>query len=147
MKTKRLTLILLVAVIISACGGSAPPFDSKTPDTKNNVFHYEHLVGIGISEDVKNLYTYGDQFGIDASYYLAFNCTESTKDSIINSNQMIADSENGIGLYSSLELDWWDKEEIESLNRFVYTNENKTYFKYFWYNEESSQAYFLDFDL
>ena len=123
-----------------SCGIGHPPFDSNTPDTKNNVFHYEHLVNIKISNDVKSLYSYGNEFGIDASYYLSFKCSKQTSNKIIKQNEMTLDVERGTALYSSLELIWWNRNEIDTLKRYVYSNPEKTYFKYFWYNKNTNQG-------
>lgn len=145
---KPLKAIIFSILILSfvSCGISHPPFDYETPDTQNNVFHYEHLVNVEITDDVKNLYSYGSE-GIDASYYLAFECDEDTKEKIIKANKMDKDIEVGQALYSSFEIDWWNKEEIDTLSRYVYSSDDERYFRYFWYNDDSHQAYFLDFDL
>lgn len=127
----------------SAC---TPPFDSTKPDTKNNQFHYEHLLHVEMSPDVKNLYSYGDE-GFDASYNLAFKCNLETAKRIIISNNLVKDTGKGNPLISGFKQHWWNETEIDTLTRYIYTNDDRRYFKYFWYNETNLQAYFLDFDL
>lgn len=137
-------LAVLVMLLLVAC---APPFDSRIPDTENNQFHYEHLINVKLTPDVTNLYTYGDELGIDASYYLAFECDRNTALHIVKTNNLKEDTKNGIPLSSGFNMPWWSEREIESLQRYVYQNEEGTYFKYFWYNTKNRHAYFLDFDL
>lgn len=146
MKNKIIQFITFT-VIFSSCGISHPPFDSDKADTKNNRFHYQELINLELTPDVKNLYTYGNEFGIDASYYIAFECKKETALKIIDSNNFLKEDVFGIPLSSNLELDWWNKNEIDTLIRYVYKNNDETYFKYFWYNDSNFHAYFLDFDL
>jgi len=138
-------LLLLISILLISCGIGHPPFDSDTPDTKNNVFHYEHLINVKISEDVKNLYTFGWEFTRDPTYCLSFKCNKETAYKIIEQNEMTLDTKKGIGL--SIELEWWNNSDIDTLLRYQITNSEETYFKYFWYNENTNQAYFLDFDV
>lgn len=146
MKLNPIILLIVFLLFLFSCS-SHPPFDSITPDTENNKFHYEHLLNLKITPDVRNLYSFGDEIGIDASYYIAFECNLETAKSIINANNLKLDSELGIGIIGGYKSKWWNEAEIEALPRYVYTNEDKTYFKYFWYNEKNNHAYFLDFDL
>lgn len=143
-KNSTLTITFLSITFLNSC---VPPFDSETPDTENNKYHYEHLINVKLTPDVNNIYAYGDELGIDASYYLAFECNYNTALRIIKSNNFLQDSETGIPLVSEFKMKWWNESEIDSLTRYVYKNESKTYFKYFWYNELNKHAYFLDFDL
>lgn len=145
--TKNILFVYLLSSILISCGAGHPPFDTDKPDTENNRFHYEHLINVKISPDVVNLYADGDEIGIDAAYYLAFECNKETALRIINSNKLLQDEKLGIPLINGYKTAWWDTNEIESLPRFVYKNEDETYFKYFWYNESNQHAYFMDFDL
>jgi hypothetical protein len=144
MNHKQYLYFTLSILFYSSC---TPSFDYNKPDTENNQFHYEHLLTIKMTPDVKNLYSYGDELGIDASYYLAFECNLETANSIIRANKLIKDEERGNPLYSGFKQKWWNQNEIDTLTRYVYSNDERTYFKYFWYNESSHRAYFLDFDL
>lgn len=144
MKNFTLNIAFLTITFFSSC---VPPFDSDTPDTENNKYHYEHLVNVKLTKDVNKIYTYGDELGIDASYYLAFECNKNTALRIIESNKCIKDSDKGIALYGGFKMKWWNENEIDTLTRFVYKNESGRYFKYFWYNDLNQHAYFLDFDL
>ncbi len=144
------TMYSLFCLFILACSSSNtghPPFDSDQADTENNHFHYEQLLGVKITADVSNLYAFGDEFGADASYYLAFECNQKTAQSIIDSNEFTAETELGIPLTSGFEIEWWNTAEIDTLARMGWKNETEDYFKYFWYNESNNHAYFLDFDL
>lgn len=147
MKFANQLLVVLPCTLLFSCNVFHPRFDSKKSDTENNRFHYEHLVGIKWTNDVKNLYAYGDELGIDASYYVAFECSQQTSHKIIESNEMIKDSGKGTVLSSGVQFAWWNMNEIDTLTRFVYSNSAQTYFKYYWYNSENGKGYFLDFDL
>ncbi len=149
--------ILLVFLILAstACdptdspntSGGHPPFDYQTPDTKNNIFHYENLIHVDITPDVTNLYTYGDEIGIDASYYLAFECNPETAQAIIDSNDMQSDCFNITILNNGFKMSWWDLQEIKTLPQFCWSNDNETYFKHFWYDPQTKRAFFMDFDI
>ena len=143
-KTLALLTVFFSIIFLSSY---VPSFDSGTPDTENNKYHYGHLVNVKPTSDVKNLYTSGDELGIDASYYLAFECDKNTALRIIESNNFLQGSNIGIPLISGFKMKWCNKIEIDSLTRYVYQNESGTYFNYFWYNELKRHAYFLDFGL
>lgn len=146
-KLYRIILFLVYPSIILSYSACNRPFDSNKPDTGNNHFHYEQLLGVKITPDVKNLYSFGDEIGIDASYYLAFECNIETAKRILTSNSLIKDTEKGNLLIGGFKQKWWNETEIDTLTRYLFTNDTRTYFKYFWYNENNQHAYFLDFDL
>jgi len=146
-KLRRIILFLGYSSIILSHSACNRPFDSDKPDTRNNHFHYEKLVGVEITPDVKNLYSFGDEIGIDASYYLAFECNITTAKRILTSNSLIKDTKKGNPLSNGFKQKWWNESEIDTLTRYVFTNDARTYFRYFWYNKTNQHAYFLDFDL
>ena len=47
---------------------------------------FQSLIGLPPSEDVQNLNVYGDELGIDASYWLSFRCNDSTIEKIITTS-------------------------------------------------------------
>lgn len=147
MKLSHLLVLLIPLSLSVSCGAGHPPFDHGTPDTENNTFHYENLVNVKISEDVKNLYTFGNENGFDASYYIAFECNSQTAEKIIDANKMAPDSIKGAELRLDSKMEWWDEADIDTLDKHVFSNADNTYFRYFWYNEQTNQGYFLDFDL
>ena len=142
----RYTPVLFLTVALYSCNPFVPSFDSTTPDTTNNYYHYKHLIHVEPTPDVKNLYTLGNEIGIDASYYLAFNCNGNTAQRIIDSNEMILDDDRG-SIRLGCDQKWWKEDEIKHLDRYVFKSDNERYFKYFWHNRKNGNGYFLDFDL
>ncbi|WP_250149325.1 hypothetical protein [Flagellimonas sp. 389] len=124
-----------------------PSFDHDKPDTENNKKRFKDFLKIEISPDVKNIYCFDDAIGIDADYMFAFNCNEKTSKKIVEVHNLSIDplnSDNGFGMQH--DFAWWDKERIENLKKYSWTDGNK-YFKYYWYDKENEKAYFFDFDL
>jgi hypothetical protein len=144
MYKKIICIVFFYLLLFNACH---PPFDPGKPDTKNNQFHYEHLLNVEITPDIKSLYAYGDEFGIDASYYLSFECEKETVTKIVEQNRLTHRVGPGSGWTKGPELRWWDKTEIDTLEGYMYKNDSEEHFKYLWYNESNHHAYFLDFDL
>ncbi|MEM6397800.1 MAG: hypothetical protein AAF741_15735 [Bacteroidota bacterium] len=108
MKITYVLRMSLIAFTISSCNPFLPSFDSDQPDTKNNLYHYEQLTNVKISSDVKELYAFGDELGIDASYYLGFQCDPETILEIINANNMHEDDKRGAMLSGDLDFMWWN---------------------------------------
>jgi hypothetical protein len=133
---------LFLLLILNSCN----QFDSGTPDTRNNKFHFKNFLNVEITPDVKNIYTFGDELGIDAKYMIAFNCNGTTANKIIEVNEFKADNSNQDGYYIQAEhLKWWDRNEVIELPKYSWNDGN--YFKYFWYDSIKEKAYYLDFDL
>lgn len=124
-----------------------PSFDHDKPDTENNKNRFKEFLKIKISEDIKNIYCFNDEIGIDADYMFAFNCNETTSKKIIEVHELLIDSlnsDNGFGIQHDFE--WWEKDRIVNLEKYTWTD-GKQYFKYYWYDKENKKAYFFDFDL
>jgi len=124
-----------------------PPFDHDKPDTENNRKRFADFLKLKITPDVKNIYCFDDAIGIDADYMFAFNCNEMTSKKIIGINKLTIDtlnSDNGFGMQHDFE--WWDKDKIEKIKKYSWTDGNQ-YFKYYWYDKENEKAYFFDFDM
>ncbi|WP_223241504.1 hypothetical protein [Flammeovirga sp. EKP202] len=124
----------------------APTFDHDKPDTENNRKRFSDFLKVEITPDVKNIYCFDDVIGIDADYMFAFNCNETTSQKIIEYHHLSIDSlntNNGFSMQNDFE--WWDKDRIENLQKYSWTNGNQ-YFKYYWYDSENGKAYFFDFD-
>lgn len=102
-----------------------------------------------MSPDVQDLHFYDDPIGIDQKYQLAFRCSSNTAAQIISKHQMHPDSadvadKGGVGLQRS--LDWWPKDNLEYLPRYVSNNDGR-YFQFFWYDSTAQRGYYFDFDL
>ena len=124
-----------------------PPFDHDKPDTDNNKKRFKDFLKVEVTPDVKNIYCFDDAFGINADYMFAFNCNETTSKKIIEVHHLKIDSlnsDNGFGMQHDFK--WWDKENIERLQKYSWTDGNQ-YFKYYWFDSENQTAYFFDFDM
>lgn len=123
-----------------------PKFDHDKADTENNKKRFDDFIKVARTEDVKNIYCFDDAIGIDADYMFGFNCSQETSDKIIEKHQLVVnnDGDNAFGLQS--DFDWWDKEQIKTLQKYSWTDSNQ-YFKYYWYDAENEHAYFFDFDM
>lgn len=125
-----------------------PPFDHDQPDTENNKQRFSDFLQIEITPDIRNIYCFDDAIGLDADYMFAFNCNFYTSQKIIETHQLKLDSvnsDNGFGLQHDFE--WWDKERLAQLDKYIWTDESQRYFKYYWYDSVNEKAYFFEFDL
>jgi len=125
----------------------SPRFDAYAPDTKYNKERFRDFLQVEITPDVKNIYCFDDAVGIDADYQFSFNCDTSTVRRIIEKHKFTLDKETteyAFGLQH--DFDWWDKEKIEKLDLYSWTDKQQ-YLKYFWYDTAEQKAYYFDYDL
>ncbi|WP_258098427.1 hypothetical protein [Marinoscillum pacificum] len=125
-----------------------PPFDHDQPDTENNKQRFTDFLQIEITPDIRNIYCFDDAIGLDADYMFSFNCNNLTSQKIIEKHQLKIgpyNRDNGFGLQH--DFDWWDKNRIAQLDKYMWTDESQRYFKYYWYDELNEKAYFFVFDL
>ena len=139
-------------------------FDASTPDTKFNKKRFLEFFGFHPTSDVKNLYCYSDQLGIDASYWFSFECNDSTAEKIVSKLKLqpdrryimmydstgkvidsILDTGNRLsaGLNSS-PIDWWDTAFIKK--SIPYGKQNGNLHWYLWHDTRNKKVYFLTFD-
>lgn len=125
----------------------APRFDAYQPDTPSNRERFKDFLQVERTEDVRQIYCFNDDIGVDADYQFAFQCAPATAKRIIEKHQL-AVSEEGVDPAFALQsnFDWWDKKKIAALELYAW-NDNGQYFKYFWYEEREQQAYYFEFDL
>ena len=124
-----------------------PHFDAYKTDTKENKLRFKDFIKIEITDDIKNIYCFDDAIGIDADYQFSFNCSPETADKIIRIHHFKLDTLNtdyGFGLQN--DFNWWDKNKIEKLPLYTYTN-NDRFFKHFWYDKNEKKAYYFDYDI
>lgn len=124
-----------------------PKFDAFEADTKNNKKRFSDFLQVALSPDVKNIYCFADNIGIDSDYQFSFNCDSSTVRRIIAKHNLTLDNETTDFAFS-LQDDfiWWDKKKIAKLKLYSWSGEHE-YFKYFWYDASDQKAYFFDFDM
>lgn len=124
-------------------------FDSDSADTPNNKQRFKEFLKIPVSSDIKHIYCYADEFGPDADYSFAFECSKETKEQILKVHQMVLDSNTTFPSTASLQHDfkWWNKAFIQTLDRHVFESSDQRFYKYFWYDKKLRKAYFFQFDL
>lgn len=59
-------------------------FDAHEPDTRFNKKRFSEFFGFYPTQDVKNIYCYADELGIDHDSQFAFNCDTETVTKIIS---------------------------------------------------------------
>jgi hypothetical protein len=121
-------------------------YSQDKPDTKANRKIFADFFNFQVTPDVHNLYAYADELGIDASYYLAFNCDDSTIKKIKQNLSLETDKTEtsfGGGLNSS-PIFWWDTAFINKSKPF--SKQEKNLYWYLWYDKLKKRAYFFTFD-
>ncbi|PLX09708.1 MAG: hypothetical protein C0596_01205 [Marinilabiliales bacterium] len=124
-----------------------PRFDHDVPDTKSNKQRFKEFIQVELSSDIKNIYCFADNLGIDSDYMFAFNCNPETSQKIIDKHNLKLDTintDNAFGIQH--DFPWWDKDKIKELDKYSWTNGNE-YYQYYWYDEDNQQAYYFDFDM
>lgn len=97
--------------------------------------------------DVKNIYCYADEMGVDHDYQFSFNCDTTTVNRIISNLDLkagIIKEDNGSGLWH--DFPWWDSSKIETLIPFSKKDEHEAYW-YLWYDTPKQKAYYFSFDM
>ncbi|MNS30647.1 hypothetical protein D3C72_626830 [compost metagenome] len=125
-----------------------PTFDSYKSDTEFNKKRFKNFLQIELTSDVKNIYCYADEMGIDQNYQFSFNCDTSTVIRILQKHQLRLDTATSYGFSAELQKEfvWWKCNDIKKLPMYSWKGDNE-YYKYFWYNQKTRKAYYLDFDL
>jgi hypothetical protein len=121
-------------------------FTSCIPRSSGSYF--KSLIGFSPTKDVKHLNSYADELGIDASYWLAFECEDSTVQKIISTLQLKKDSTKRLGFIGGLNTkptNWWDTSFILNHSPF-YKDEERVFWR-LWYDSKEKKAYLLTFDL
>lgn len=126
---------------------AVPRFDANEPDTRYNKKRFKDFLKIDLTQDIKNIYCFAEETGIDADYMFSFTCNPTTAKKIITKHQLNLDTttkDYAFGLQHDFE--WWDKTKIEKLDLYSWQGD-KQYFKYFWYDQTEQKVYFFDFDM
>ncbi len=124
-----------------------PTFNSYTPDTKFNKKRFEEFFGFAPTEDVKEIYCFADEMGIDSKYLFSFKCDPSTKNKIVDRLHLTKGNQVdnfSRGLWQSFA--WWDSVKIETLPPYYLKTENRDY-QYLWFDEKKNAVYYISFDM
>ena len=134
------------AAIDKVAGKFFTNHDYDKADTRANRKIFADFFGFQVTPDIRNLYAYADELGIDASYYLAFECNDSTIKKIAQKLDLEPDKTEtsfGGGLNSSPTI-WWDTAFINRAKPF--SRQEKNLHWYLWHDKPKKRAYFLTFD-
>lgn len=124
-----------------------PTYDYKVPDTKPNKGRFKQHLGIEPTNDVKNIYAYGDFFlGLDYKVLIAFSCDKSTIEKIIQRKDLQPAGRKGGGLMFLDEFSWWDKNKIDSLEGYRKGIESE-YWEYLWYDPKTKRAFYEEYSM
>lgn len=131
----------------TATDTSLQPFDHDKPDTENNRKRFREFLKVELTPDVRNIYCFDDELGIEADYMFAFNCDSVTSAKIIRVHRLTPDRENKNNCFDlQQDFAWWDKKRIARLPKYVWTDGLQNY-TYYWYDRENKKAYYFDFDV
>ena len=122
-------------------------FDSDTPDTKFNKRRFNEFFKFEPTPDVKEIYCYADEMGIDHDYQFSFYCDTTSLNKIVRSLFLVKGdrpTEFGSGLWH--DFFWWDKEKILTLTPYSRKGGHKSYL-YLWYDKSKQKAYYFEFDM
>ena len=124
-----------------------PIYNSDKADTEFNRKRFKEHLQVDLTDDIKDIYAYGDFLGIDYKVLIAFTCDQSTIDRIIEVKKMqLTTSKDDDGLLFLDEFKWWDKDKIEVLEPFKVGKEQE-YWQYLWYDPKTKQAFYEEFSL
>ena len=124
-----------------------PAYDSQTPDTENNRKRFEEFFGFKPTKDVKSIYCYADEMGIDSDYSFAFKCDNETIRKIEDELDLGNDSLpklNPSALFHDFE--WWNKDKIDSLQPSWRKGDHEKYYL-LWYDSLNREAYYFEYNL
>ncbi|MCF6403025.1 hypothetical protein L3C95_09085 [Chitinophaga filiformis] len=124
-----------------------PTYNADIADTKDNQNRFREHLQIELTNDVKDLYTYGDFMAIDYSVLMSFSCDQSTIDRIIEQNGLQLTTEHDMrGISFPGRFNWWKQEEIDQLIPYR-AGEEDEFWQYLWYNPVTKQAFYEEFSM
>jgi hypothetical protein len=124
-----------------------PTYDNGKADTESNKRRFKEHLQVDLSQDIKNIYAYGDFMGIDYKVLIAFYCDTATINKIVTRKKMILSKQDfDYGLSFGAEFSWWDKKTIEGIKPYKVGKEYE-YWEYLWYDQRNKVAYYEAFSL
>lgn len=123
-----------------------PAFDAYQPDTEHNKSRFSAYLKVPVTNDVKNIYAYGDFFGADYKVLIAFSCNANTIKNIVEAKKLHLEKELQEGLIFSEGFTWWD----ETITQRVYpykAGEEYAWWNYLWYDAATGKAYYLEYSM
>jgi hypothetical protein len=124
-----------------------PGFDFDKADTKSNKLRFVEYLEVELSDDISNIYCFGDFLGADYKVLFSFNCDSLTIRRIIKKKGLtLTNEDNDTGLSFSDHFTWWDKEKIKRLKGYK-AGKTYEYWQYLWYDKEQKKAYYEEYSL
>ena len=132
-------LFLTFGVILLACGSNY-----SSPKVNRKLFI--KFFNLDPPTDVKNFYYHSDELGIDASYWISFESSDTTIQKIRQSLQLDEErvTRGLFGGLNSYPTQWWDTTFIFKAK--AYTKQEQNIFWFLWYDRTNRKAYFLTLD-
>lgn len=123
-----------------------PIFDPTEADTYNNKLRFEETLQFAVTNDIKELYGYGEFLGFEAFIAFAFFCDDSTAAKIISKHNLSKEAKSNINLDNIYpDYEWWDLPPGSLIDRYL--ESNQSYYKFFWFDSDKSKAYYLYFEV
>jgi hypothetical protein len=124
-----------------------PIFNSANPDTEFNKKRFKEYLGVDLTADVHDIYTYADFLGVDYTVLISFHCDTSTVNRIVQRLELApADDSHVMDLEFMERFHWWDQKAIHTIVPFMRGKEQE-YYNYLWYDKKTKTAYYEDFSL
>lgn len=124
-------------------------FDAEEPDSRFNKKRFEEMFGFAPTKDVRAIYGRSDNMGIDHTYFLAFQCQDSTIRRISTSIGLSPDTTwnklMGVPAFAETNDPWWDStftRQHAPLSKELEQNHS-----YLWYDPNRGKAYFVTYDM
>lgn len=128
-------------VSILSCSNSGGLITNQDQKTFTSYFKFEP------TPDVKNFNYFPDETGIDASYWISFECNESTVDKIRERLGLKLEKRPQEGLIGGLNIEptaWWDTSFVKKER--PHSRQKENLYWYLWYDKSKRKVYFLSFD-
>ena len=124
-----------------------PNYDYDKADTENNKKRFKEHLQTDVTDDVKNIFAYGDFLGVDYKVLIGFTCDQTTIEKIITIKKMqLTTAKDDDGLIFLDEFKWWNKYKIELLDPYI-VGKKTEYWQYLWYDKKTKQAFYEEFSL
>lgn len=121
-------------------------YDADQPDTRFNQKRFTEHLQLPCPPDVRQLYCYTDELGLDTKYLFSFRCTPATFRRLVAQNQLRPDSVRTDPSGLLRPFAWWPEGAERGLTAYWRTDREQ-WFQYLWYDARQQRAYYLEFTL
>lgn len=142
MRTRLIPLILIIAscLLILSCSNSGR---LSKEDKKIFISFFKTEP----PADVRNFHYFPDILDTDTSYWISFECNESSFDKITETLNLRQEEQPQENVLTGLNIEpraWWDTAFIKKASPYSFQKENM--YRYLWYDKAKKKVYFLSFD-